>query len=372
MVANKISAYIDTKKHKEDYYVDKERMILVQGISLKICLTQDYFDSIKAGEIIFQDDSQKWLQEVVVGNIQKLELDTERMVETNSLDLMQNTNVIYHPESVIEFQVLCLLMCKFFHGQWAKQFLYNTENNLLMNKFLAEHIMSYFIDIFRHYEIKKHGEQDERGVQKANIESKLNCLQILIRVVLAVWGVIHMTTITEEEFYAKPFLHYWIYIDIIIMMFMIPYMNLCHRIMIKGEIMKNIFTLYQVQRAKLRQRRECGDYECWKSFFTSHKNKDNKKKVFKHGLYTIDELKSGGKKKKHVGIQDEDNTSGEESGTDSDSLQIAKDQELRDTARRSIIIMEEDYQKNERINFSADAYNYTICANMTHFATITQ
>ena len=48
-----------------------------------------------------------------------------------------------------------------------------------------------------------------------------------------------------------------------------------------------------------------------------------------------------------------------------------KDLKLIDDARRSIVIVEQDNVNNERINFSADAYNYTICANMTNFATNT-
>jgi hypothetical protein len=50
MVANKISSYIDLKKHSdpENYFIDKERMILVEGISLKICLNQQHFDQIES------------------------------------------------------------------------------------------------------------------------------------------------------------------------------------------------------------------------------------------------------------------------------------------------------------------------------------
>lgn len=47
MVANKISSHIEIKKKAEEYYIDKERMILVEGISLKICLNQQHFEQIK-------------------------------------------------------------------------------------------------------------------------------------------------------------------------------------------------------------------------------------------------------------------------------------------------------------------------------------
>ena len=50
------------------------------------------------------DPSQsiEWIQDCVVGNITKYELDDERANETNTLDIMQNSSIIYHMESVIE------------------------------------------------------------------------------------------------------------------------------------------------------------------------------------------------------------------------------------------------------------------------------
>jgi hypothetical protein len=101
----------------------------------------------------------------------------------------------------------------------------------------------------------------------APLETKLYYGQILCRVALSIFAIVHMTANNRHSFYEKPFLHYWIFIDVVIMFFMVPYMNFCQKIMIKGEIMKNIFTVYQVQRAKLKMRRECGDYDCWKEFF---------------------------------------------------------------------------------------------------------
>jgi len=38
----------------------------------------------------------------MAGNISKHLLDKQRQKELNSLDLMQNTNFVYHPESLIE------------------------------------------------------------------------------------------------------------------------------------------------------------------------------------------------------------------------------------------------------------------------------
>jgi hypothetical protein len=45
-------------------------------------------------------------------------------------------------------------------------------------------------------------------------------------------------------------------IDMIIMMITLPYTYMSKFMMINGEITKNIFTLYQVQKKKLKARRE--------------------------------------------------------------------------------------------------------------------
>ena len=100
-------------------------MILVEGISLKICLSQKHFDDLVNKVKIEEKYAAQWLQECIVGQIQKLELDTERMVETNSLDLMHNTSIIYHPESILEMQFATLLMCSFFHRHWTEKFGYD-------------------------------------------------------------------------------------------------------------------------------------------------------------------------------------------------------------------------------------------------------
>lgn len=86
------------------------------------------------------------------------------MVETNSLDLMQNINVIYRPESIIEFQIATLLMMKFFHLHWQPKFLYEHSDNVLTDIFLAEHILSYVISFIRLYDLKKNGNPDQSGI----------------------------------------------------------------------------------------------------------------------------------------------------------------------------------------------------------------
>jgi len=53
-----------------------------------------------------------------------VELDTERMVETNSLDMMQNSGIIYHTESILEMQIATLLTAFLLNRGWGDNFGY--------------------------------------------------------------------------------------------------------------------------------------------------------------------------------------------------------------------------------------------------------
>jgi hypothetical protein len=58
--------------------------------------------AIKSNKPIHIDDASNWIKRCVVGRVSKRDLDDERMKETNSLDLMQNSSIIYHTESILE------------------------------------------------------------------------------------------------------------------------------------------------------------------------------------------------------------------------------------------------------------------------------
>jgi len=50
-----------------------------------------------------EKDGLGWLERNLSGNITQTELYHQREEELNSLDMMQNTNFLYHPESLLEF-----------------------------------------------------------------------------------------------------------------------------------------------------------------------------------------------------------------------------------------------------------------------------
>ena len=64
-------------------------MIPVEGVMLKICLPKDEFDMLLHRDMeVEPDESINWVKKCVVGRITKVELDDERVFETNSLDVM--------------------------------------------------------------------------------------------------------------------------------------------------------------------------------------------------------------------------------------------------------------------------------------------
>lgn len=72
----------------EQFYVNSERLIQVENVSIKVLLNQDDFRAIQKNEQIKMKDAQPWINRCIVGKITKKELDDERQRETNALDYM--------------------------------------------------------------------------------------------------------------------------------------------------------------------------------------------------------------------------------------------------------------------------------------------
>jgi len=118
-----------------------------------------------------------WVEKYVVGKITREELDTERVKEINSADLMQYQSIIYHSESILETQVICLIFfyCieKLYYEQLFDVKVNDADLKPIMSALLIEHILSYLINIYRQQEIKYNGLPDVNGVIRAPIESFL-------------------------------------------------------------------------------------------------------------------------------------------------------------------------------------------------------
>jgi hypothetical protein len=118
---------MDSMQDPKHYYVNKERMIRVEGVALKIKLNEADFKVAQDKSIDVEvPDSAPWIKRCLVGNIAKADLDDERKKETNSLDLMQNSSIIYHTESILEMQIACLILFYILNTIWAANFGYQT------------------------------------------------------------------------------------------------------------------------------------------------------------------------------------------------------------------------------------------------------
>lgn len=104
------------------------------------------------------DEAIKWIERCIVGNITKEQLDKQRQKECNSLDIMQNTNFVYHPESLIEMQIMCLCAIQFYvNRNNLDDIKLSDSSNLIMLCLLIEHVFSGICAIFRSYDIDKNG-----------------------------------------------------------------------------------------------------------------------------------------------------------------------------------------------------------------------
>lgn len=179
----------------------------------------------------------------------------------------------------MEAQIITLLCCYFLNRRWggmATTLKYGEMSNQINNDaiinfgqtqtaftetimfiLLVEHIFSYISGIFKAYELKTRGVPDKKGIDHAKYESILYWVEICIDVIIIIFIIIHFAQLSSMDMlHDLPLLNYWILFDTIIMFLTLPYMALAKILMLHGEITKNIFTLYQVQRKKLKTRRQ--------------------------------------------------------------------------------------------------------------------
>jgi len=141
-------------------------------------------------------------------------LDEERQRETNALDYMQNTSIVYHTESILEAQIISLIMCYVLTQSWSKNpnivLDYGSKSDKVVDSaimnfglsqreftevvFLVlfiEHIFSYTSGIFKTWELKTRGEPNEKGIETAKFGRVLYWVEICIDVLIIILIVIH-------------------------------------------------------------------------------------------------------------------------------------------------------------------------------------
>lgn len=110
---------------------------------------------------------------------------------------------------------------------------------------LVEHIFSYISAFFKTWELATYGVPNEKGIEVAKIGSILYWVEIIVDVLVIILIIIHFANLDGSDMlHDLPLLNYWILFDTVIMFLTLPYMALAKVLMLKGEITKNIFTLY--------------------------------------------------------------------------------------------------------------------------------
>jgi len=81
-----------------------------------------------------------------------------------------------------------------------------------------EHIISYFSNIYREYEIEHYGQPDVNGVYRAKKESLMRTIEVLFDCILVGWIIKHLLMLDSKEFHEYSYYSYWMVIDAIMML----------------------------------------------------------------------------------------------------------------------------------------------------------
>ena len=105
---------------------------------------------------------------------------------------MQNTNFVYHPESLIEMQIICLLSIFAYENRNNFSDIdINDSSNTIMLTLLIEHIFSYICAFYRSYDIEKNGKIDINGVKRASKELFIGNIQFFIACIIIGFSINH-------------------------------------------------------------------------------------------------------------------------------------------------------------------------------------
>jgi hypothetical protein len=95
----------------------------------------------------------------------------------NSMDMMQNCNILYHPESIVELQIISILLLLLYqsisNGKYPLDFKANTEQSSIILALFITHILQYLYWTFRRFDISHNGEIDKFGSRRARRETQL-------------------------------------------------------------------------------------------------------------------------------------------------------------------------------------------------------
>lgn len=130
--------------------------------------------------------------------------------------------------------------------------------------------MSYCFQLFRKHDLIENGIVNKYWIEYAPREMVLRIIEVAFNFVLFMVILLNHSMKTLEEIRYATLINYWIMIDSTIILLYHPYILISKRILLHGEITKNIYTLFTVQKSKLNKRRIAGvspDSDEFKTFF---------------------------------------------------------------------------------------------------------
>lgn len=300
MMANKIASMIDLNvPFPKEYYVQKERMIKINSfIEIKMILDETSFDELYSKrKQISKERAPAWIKNNVVGRIAKRDLDTERIRETNVLDMMQNTSILSHPESIIEMQIIACIFFYAVNASWEQRGAYNycsesspleapsrptssrfnyeycrgiteVDPNAVVNfglgyhdfslalliMALVEHILTYIFAFVKKNDLMRQGEIGSDGIESTSLCKALDGLSFFLEAIIGLLVILHLSQL-GEHLHSLPLVNYYLIIDLIVSLLLLPYCYIAKRRQVSVNIMKNIFTLNAVQKVKQAERR---------------------------------------------------------------------------------------------------------------------
>ena len=95
-------------RNKKLFTSAKESFVELEGVKLRVNLTEADYEEARDGAlmqdsvIVTPERAAAWMRRNIPGNITKEELDYARFREIQSLDMMQNSSIFYHQETVLE------------------------------------------------------------------------------------------------------------------------------------------------------------------------------------------------------------------------------------------------------------------------------
>lgn len=161
--------------------------------------------------------------------------------------MMQNTAILYHPESIAEMQliIICLITRFCLYSEIPDHYTQHVDSintsveaiKIIFTCLTARHGFSFFVELFRRYEIERYGKVDVYGVPGARFEGMLGGLQYFFICFLIGFICKQMLVIERKKLpWRLNMCVLWIIVDLISSFSTRLYLTLMYYLKIKYEI----------------------------------------------------------------------------------------------------------------------------------------